>query len=65
MVLFRELGPGLEPERDDNDSLMIARATSSLQNSILPSQSGNDFVLPDRKYKRRGLWNNRDFTRIE
>lgn len=54
MVLFRELGPGLEPGRNDNDSLMIARATSSLRNSILPSQGGNDFALPDRKYKRRG-----------
>jgi len=44
MVLFRELG--LEPGRNDNDSLMIARThvATRFDSSLL--QGGNDFVRP-------------------
>lgn len=55
MVLFRELGLGPEPGRNDNDSLMIARThvvATRFDSSLL--RGGNDFVLSDRKYKRPG-----------
>lgn len=63
MVLFRELG--LEPGRNDNDSLMIARThvATRFDSSLL--QGGNDFVRVSTKYEIAWRWNNRDFTRIE